>query len=99
MRVSISLSIAALPIALAATPAIAAVQQKEQAQASVPPPAVVVSEENGRAKAPPNCDAIVGIFDKLFPPQPDPDPARLALSRTSAQAMWPQGAYAKMMST
>jgi hypothetical protein len=33
----------------------------------------------------------------LFPPQPDPDPARLALARTSVQSMWPDGAYGKMM--
>lgn len=89
---------AALPIALAATAAIAGAPQKEQAQA--PAPAIaIVSVDKSQVKAPPNLDALLGIFDKLFPPQPEPDPARLALSRTSAQAMWPQGAYAKMMST
>ena len=40
---------------------------------------------------------MLGSVDKLFPPQPDPDPARLALARTSVQAMWPDGAYGKMM--
>jgi hypothetical protein len=45
----------------------------------------------------PNFDAILGVFDKMFPPQPDPDPARLALARTSVQAMWPDGAYGKLM--
>lgn len=39
----------------------------------------------------------MGLFDKMFPPQPDPDPARLALARTSVQSMWPDGAYGKMM--
>lgn len=40
--------------------------------------------------------AIMAMFDKLFPPQPDPDPARLALARTSAGLMWPNGAYGTM---
>jgi hypothetical protein len=48
--------------------------------------------------AAPNFDAMFGIFDKLFPPQPDPDPARLVLARTAAASMWPDGAYGKMMS-
>ena len=97
MRVSIFLlSTAALPIALTANPALAASPKSEQAQASGPHAVVVVS---GPAKTPPNFDAILGMFDKLFPPQPDPDPARLALARTSAQAIWPEGAYVKMMST
>ena len=37
------------------------------------------------------------LFDKLFPPQPDPDPARLALARTSVQSMWPDGTYGQVM--
>ena len=49
-------------------------------------------------KSPPNFDALLGMFDKMFPPQPDPDPARLSLARTSVQTMWPDGAYGKMMS-
>lgn len=40
---------------------------------------------------------MLAVIDKLFPPQPEPDPARLALARTSVQAMWPDGAYGKMM--
>lgn len=44
----------------------------------------------------PDMSAVFAMFDKLFPPQPDPDPARLALARTSAAAMWPNGAYAHM---
>lgn len=100
MRGSVfSLSIAALPIALAAYPAIAASPKTEQAQASAPHPVVVSDDKLSPAKTRPDFDAILGIFDKLFPPQPDPDPGRLALARTSAQAIWPQGAYAKMMST
>jgi hypothetical protein len=48
--------------------------------------------------SPPNMDAVLAFMDKLFPPQPAPDPARLALARTSVQAIWPDGAYGKMMS-
>ena len=29
----------------------------------------------------PDMGAVFAVFDKLFPPQPDPDPVRLALSR------------------
>ena len=48
-------------------------------------------------KSPPDMSAVLAMFDKLFPPQPDPDPARLALARTSAGAMWPNGAYGNLM--
>lgn len=100
MRVSVSLSVAALPIALAANPAVAASPKADQAQHAAPHAVVVFSDVKASpATTPPNLDAILGIFDKLFPPQPDPDQARLALARSSAQALWPEGAYAKMMST
>lgn len=49
------------------------------------------------AKAAPSFEQMLSVIDKLFPPQPEPDPARLALARTSVQAMWPDGAYGKMM--
>ena len=49
--------------------------------------------------APPDMSAVFAMFDKLFPPQPDPDPARLALSRTTAAAIWPTGAYGNMMTS
>lgn len=42
-------------------------------------------------------DAMMLLIDKMFPPQPDPQPARLVLAKTSVQAMWPDGAYAKLM--
>jgi hypothetical protein len=48
--------------------------------------------------APPDFDAMLAFIDKLFPPQPDPDPARLALAQASVEEMWPDGAYGKMMS-
>ena len=49
------------------------------------------------AKAAPSFEQMLAVIDKLFPPQPEPDAARLALARTSVQAMWPDGAYGKMM--
>lgn len=48
-------------------------------------------------KSVPDMSAMFAIFDKIFPPQPDPDPVRLAQARTAAAAMWPQGAYANAM--
>lgn len=40
---------------------------------------------------------MMAVFDKLFPAQPDPLPARLALSRVTAQAIFPDGTYAGLM--
>ena len=48
-------------------------------------------------KGVPNFDAMISVVDKMFPPQPDPSPERLALARSSVQMMWPDGSYAKMM--
>lgn len=49
------------------------------------------------ANSAPDFGAMIAMVDKMFPPQPDPDPARLALARTSSAAMWPQGAYGNIM--
>jgi hypothetical protein len=76
--------IIALAVLLAATPAAAATSTTTHAK-----PAVI--------KPMPDPTAMLAIFDKLFPPQPDPDPARLALARTAVVSMWPDGAYARMM--
>ena len=65
--------------------------------ASSLPVAVIPTDKTSLTKSPPNFEAMFAFFDKLFPPQPDPDPARLALARTSVTAMWPDGAYGKMM--
>lgn len=45
----------------------------------------------------PDLGELMKMFDKLFPPQPDPDPARLALARQSAQGLLPDGVYGKAM--
>jgi hypothetical protein len=48
-------------------------------------------------KAMPDMGAMFALMDKMFPPQPDPDPARLALARSAVKAMWPDGSYGKMV--
>lgn len=40
---------------------------------------------------------LFAMFDKLFPPQPEPPAARLALSKVTVQGLFPNGAYARMM--
>lgn len=39
---------------------------------------------------------MMAVFDKIFPAQPDPAPARLALARTTANGMLPNGTYAAL---
>ena len=39
---------------------------------------------------------MMAMFDNLFPPGPEPDPARLALARTTAEGMFPNGTYAAL---
>jgi hypothetical protein len=80
----IAILLAAMSSAAVATPA---------AKPKAPEPAPVMKG------AAPNFDAMFGIFDKLFPALPDPDPARLALARTAVAAMWPNGSYGKAMSS
>lgn len=77
--------------AVVAAPAGAAAPAKQKPA----PPPVQAAPKAGKSL--PNFEAMMGFVDKLFPPQPDPDPARLALARTSVQSMWPDGAYGKMM--
>ena len=71
--------------------AAAAVPESETAKAPV------VKSEAPSTKKTPSFAEMMQFIDKIFPPQPDPDPARLALARTSAQSIWPQGQYGKMM--
>lgn len=90
MRLRKSLISTAILCCVAATPLCAAAPKK--AGAKEPPKIVTVTTANS-VKSPPDFAAMIGLVDKIFPPQPDPDPTRLALARTSAQAMWPDGAY------
>jgi hypothetical protein len=73
----------------AASPALA--DEKDKAPSN--------SSASATMKSPPDFSAMFAMFDKMFPPQPDPDPTRLALARTSVKAMWPDGAYGQMMSS
>jgi hypothetical protein len=101
MRVSkFCTSVAALAIVAAFGSAPAMATSREKTKAASPPAVVVVSDgKTADKKSPPDFGAMLAMFDKLFPAQPDPDPARLALARTSVQSMWPEGAYGKMMTT
>lgn len=95
MRVSkYLLSVGALAGAAVATPAVAAPSAGSKAAV---PPMIAVADAKASKKSAPDFGAMLAIFDKLFPVQPDPDPARLTLARTSVQSMWPEGAYGKMM--
>lgn len=89
------MSCIALAALLLATPA-AEAPDSSPVRTAVP---VVVAPDSkdAAAKSAPNLESMLALIDKLFPPQPDPDPARLALANTSVQAMWPDGAYGKMM--
>lgn len=62
------------------------------------PPMVAVSAPAGTAKtatrkAAPDFAKMMAMFDKLFPPQPDPEPARLSAARGVSARMWPDGTY------
>ena len=46
----------------------------------------------------PDLGTMVALIDKMFPQQPDPDPARLALAHSAVNVMWPDGSYGKMLS-
>jgi hypothetical protein len=95
MRGSMISLVTAAVLAFAPTSALAdAPAHQPGAPATVLSPAPAAKPAT---KAAPNFDAMMGAIDKMFPPQPEPDPARLALARTSVQAMWPDGAYARMM--
>ena len=96
LRFCVSMAALTTAVTFVAGPAVAAPPEANRADAAVPPPLVVVPGE-AHTKSPPNFDAMLGFVDKLFPPQPDPDPVLLALARTSVGAMWPDGAYGKMM--
>ena len=70
---------------------------------STPGLAKPVPTESAKSEAPaaklPDLDIakMMVVFDKIFPAQPDPAPARLALSRTAVQTLFPNGTYARMM--
>jgi hypothetical protein len=77
---------------LAASPAVAA-------HAASKPAASAPAKDKDTAAKKNNFDPaqMMAVFDKIFPAQPDPLPARLALSRTAVKGLFPDGTYARMM--
>jgi hypothetical protein len=67
--------------------------------ASAKADAAPAKDKESPAKKMPDFDLgqMMAVFDKIFPPQPEPPPARLALSRTAVQGLFPDGTYARMM--
>ena len=68
---------------------------------AVPAAAHAAPESKGTAKSEdtakkPDFDMakLMAMFDTLFPAGPEPDPARLALAKTTAEGMFPNGTYA-----
>jgi hypothetical protein len=64
---------------------------------SAHPHASAAAKADKMKMAIPDMGAVFDLFDKLFPPQPDPDPARFAMAQGAVGAMWPDGSYGKMM--
>jgi len=67
-----------------------------------PPPIVAVQATDQKTVEKKKSDAMdfkkmMAVFDKLFPPQPDPDPARLTAARGVAIHMWPDGTYGMLL--
>lgn len=57
----------------------------------------IEAEQPAKSKTP-DFGEMLKMMDKIFPPQPEPDPARLALSRISVQGLLPDGTYGRAMS-
>lgn len=93
-----SLALAGISVSVAAAPPAKKVSTTSRpAPVVAPSNSTAITPKDGTGKSPPNFEAMLGLVDKLFPPQPDPDPARLMLARTAVAAMWPDGAYGKMV--
>jgi hypothetical protein len=91
------LGMAALSFVLVGTADGAPAKSNSAHKAATRPAAEATKAKAISVKSAPDFGAMLGLFDKLFPPQPDPDPARLALARTAVGTMWPDGAYGRMM--
>ncbi len=92
----------ALPAALllAASPAVASpMPEKPAATASAKSKSTPAARKPAPAAKKPDFDMaqMMAVFDKIFPAQPDPQPQRLALARTTAQGVFPDGTYARMV--
>ena len=58
-----------------------------------PEPAAVAPA--AKLRETPDMAALIKMFDTFFPPQPDPDPARLALARTTVMTLVPTDSFGK----
>lgn len=93
-------------ISIAAAAAAAVAQPSSATPKPAPPVVNVQNHPAGTDKPAPSASApskafdmamFSKIFDRMFPPQPEPDPARLALARQSTMGLLPDGAYAGAM--
>lgn len=80
--------------ALAALVAASTTPPKPVIIVAPPPKVVILKPKNGGM---PDLASMMAMFDRLFPPLPDPDPTRLGLARGTAQAMLPPGAFSRGM--
>ena len=84
MTLTIALALATAPVAAPVaetTPAPAEETRSPKKAASTDPLAAMGS--------------VMKMFDVLFPPGPEPDPARLAIARGTAMTFFPKGTYAE----
>lgn len=94
-----------MTILLAGAAALLAAAAPESASRANPPapPAAPRAEQSEKGKESKNKKEefdfaqILTMFDKMFPQQPDPAPGRLALSRVTANGLFPDGTYGRMM--
>lgn len=85
-----------LTFLVAVSAAVAAPAQKPAAP-SKPAPATSAAEEKPSVDPMAAMATMTKVFDRLFPPGPDPDPARLAAANGAVQTMFPPGAYPAAM--
>ena len=75
---------------------LASVAAPAQALAAAAPVAEEKPDELAKMRDSFDMAKIMGVLDKLFPTQPEPDPQRLALARATASGVLPNGTYAAM---
>lgn len=85
---------------LAGVPTPAAAQQpaepKQNAPRSAEPEKKASNEAKNKKSDELDMAQMMAMFDKMFPPQPDPAPERLGLARATANGVLPNGSYAAM---
>jgi len=64
-----------------------------------PPAGAGPAQDKAPALKKPDFDLsqMMAVFDKIFPAQPEPPAARLALARTAVNGLLPDGTYARLM--